>query len=147
MPICSASDGLAGVGLGGAAGDDLDEGVRGGHAREGVSESFRHALGELVLTGVAGEVREGQHHDGDSARIRLDPPGRSKMPDSRRDRGERDNQGRQSDDHGPLSSSGAHDWFRPSRRAGLERINVHGLGDILQPGRAEVHDGRGRAVP
>ena len=60
------------------------------------------------------------------------------MPDARPDRGERDDQGRQSDDQEPLSLGGAPGRFRLCGNAGFERIDVHRLSDILQTGRAEI---------
>jgi hypothetical protein len=146
-------DGLALVGEGGVARDH--EAVA--DAREIGCEVFGDPIGEIVLGGIARKIGEGQDHDGEvrgrggRGRVRCNGRGRRYREGRRAARAEEIpgagcGQYRQRGDSEPewrerrasLRSCG----LRDRRRADVQRVDPDRLGDVLEPGRAEIGHGK-----
>ena len=137
-------DALALVGEGGVARDD--EAVA--DAREIGGEVLGDAVGEIVLGRIAGEIGEGQHHDREMRGLRRFRAGgrrgctsRSRRPEEQAPRRRRRAGRRANVAWTPVASPdrlAARSGL--ARRADLQRVDPHRLGDVLQLHRAEIAD-------
>ena len=121
-------------------------------ARDGGGQLVGQGVGEVILRRIAGEIGEGQHHDGKTRRLgrRLRGDGRGSIGGEEIPSAAGDNEDQSCDPGGEKREPRTlfrlgrflRRGLRPRRLADFERIDPNRVGNILELPRTEIADGK-----